>query len=109
MQKASELDNRSIGVQQYGYQPLYGKDLQNKRGIEGILLESVKGKEPADRLPAYQRKYTPITSYMKKLHDTRITHLYGNKMKAWDLRKIAEDRKTSSRTNYDYLNWECKW
>lgn len=82
MQKASELDNRSIGVQQYGYQPLYGKDLQNKRGIEGILLESVKGKEPADRLPAYQRKYTPITSYMKKLHDTRITHLYGNKMKA---------------------------
>jgi len=82
VQKANELDLRSQGVQKYGYQPLYGKDIENKRKIEGILLDQTKGKEPDKRLPEYKRKFTPITTYMKKLHDTRITHLYGNKMKA---------------------------
>jgi hypothetical protein len=69
---------RSQGVQKYGYQPLYGKDLENKRHVEGILLDQVKGRDPQDRLPAYKRKFTPITTYMKKLYDSRITHLYGN-------------------------------
>ena len=79
--RAYEFDNRANGVQKYGYQPLYSKDLQQKRNIEGILLSQVKGKDPVDRLPSYSRKFTPITTYMKKLHDARITHLYGNKMK----------------------------
>jgi hypothetical protein len=30
---------RSQGVQKYGYQPLFGKDLENKRKIEGILFD----------------------------------------------------------------------
>ena len=68
---------RSQGVQKYGYQPLYGQDLENKTKIEGILFDQVKGKEPEHRLPMYKRKFTPITSYMKKLHDCRITHLYA--------------------------------
>lgn len=80
-QKATELDLRSQGVQKYGYQPLYTKDLENKRNIDGIVLDTMKGKDPSKRLPEYKRKFTPITTYMKKLHDTRITHLYGNKMK----------------------------
>ena len=80
-QKATELDLRSQGVQKYGYQPLYGADMENKRVIDGILLDQMKGKEPHKRLPEYKHKFTPITTYMKKLHDTRITHLYGNKMK----------------------------
>lgn len=81
-QKANELDMRSQGVSRYGYQPYYKKDLENKRKIEGILFDQVQGREPENRLPAYKRKFTPITTYMKKLHDSRITHLYGNKMKA---------------------------
>ena len=64
----------------YGYQPLYDKDLENKRKIDGILFDQVKGKEPEQRLPMYKRKYTPITTFMKKCHDTRITHLYGGKI-----------------------------
>lgn len=80
-QKANELDMRSQGVHKYGYQPYYKKDLENKRKIEGILFDQVQGREPENRLPAYKRKFTPITTYMKKLHDSRITHLYGNKMK----------------------------
>ena len=73
---------RSQGVQKYGYQPLFGKDLECKRKVEGILFDQVKGKEPEYRLPQYKRKFTPITTYMKSLHDSRITHLYGNKMKS---------------------------
>ena len=68
-------------MEKFGYQPLYGKDLENKRNIEGILLDQVKGKDPSERLPEYKRKFTPITTYMKKLYDSRITHLYGNAIK----------------------------
>ena len=79
--KGCELDLRSSGIKQYGYQPLYDRDLEKKRNIENILLQQTIGKDPSDRLPGYKRKYTPITSYMKKLYDTRITHLYGSKLK----------------------------
>lgn len=79
LQKADELDKRCLGVQQYGYQPYFGKDLVNKRKIDGIILDQVKGREPENRLPEYKRKFTPITSYMKKLYDSRITHLYSSK------------------------------
>ena len=54
--------------------------LDKRREVDGILLESTKGKDPNERLPAYKRKYTQITQYVKQLHDTRVSHLYDNKM-----------------------------
>ena len=78
--KNYELDSRAIGIHSYGYQPMHDKHLDNKRKVDGIMLSHTSGKSPEERLPSYRKKYTPITSYMKSLHDTRITNLYGGKL-----------------------------
>lgn len=66
-QKNYEMDSRACGIQNYGVQPTVTKILEQKRAVDSVILESTKGKEPEARLPAYKRKFTPITQYMKKL------------------------------------------
>lgn len=78
--KNYELDSRANSINDFGYQPLLGETIDKKRKIDGILLEQTKGRSPEERLPLFKRKFTPITSYVKNLHDTRITHLYDNKL-----------------------------
>lgn len=78
--KNYELDSRAQGIQDFGYQPLFEGELDKRRNVDGILLDQTKGKHPEERLPAYRKKFTPITTYMKSLHDSRITQLYGGKM-----------------------------
>lgn len=57
-------------------QPTYDRSLEKKRLVDGIMLEHAKGKDPQDRLPAYKRKFTPITAYAKNQKDTRVTRLH---------------------------------
>lgn len=77
--KLYELDSRAQGIRKYGYQPLFEGDLEKKRRVEGILLDQTLGKSPEDRLPAYKKKYTPITTFVKSLHDCKVTSLHGGK------------------------------
>ena len=78
--KNYELDSRANSINDYGYQPLLNSAIDNKRKIDGIMLDQTKGRNPEERLPLYKRKFTPITSYVKQLHDTRISALYDNKL-----------------------------
>lgn len=77
--KLYELDSRAQGIRAYGYQPLFEGHLEKKRRVEGILLDQTLGKSPEDRLPAYKKKYTPITTFVKSLHDSKVTNLHGGK------------------------------
>ena len=77
--KNNEMDNRANSLNKYGYQPSYEREIIKKRKVEGIVFDSTQGKNPQERLPEYKRKFTPITTYMKKLYDCRVTHLYGIK------------------------------
>ena len=65
-------------------QPTVPKILEQKRAVDSVILESTKGKEPEARLPAYKRKFTPITQYMKKLQDTRIQQsMFGGQLRVF--------------------------
>ena len=70
--KNYEMDSRASGIQNFGVQPSVPNILEKKRALDKVVLETTKDKEPEARLPAYKRKFTPITHYMKKLQDTRI-------------------------------------
>ena len=61
------MDLRASGIQKFGIQQGVPKLLEKKRVTDAIYLEETRGKDPDSRLPAYKRKYTPITQYMKRL------------------------------------------
>lgn len=77
--KLYELDSRAAGMKKYGFQPLFETQLEKKARVEGILLDQTLGKSPEERLPAYKKKFTPITTFAKSLHDSKITNLDGNR------------------------------
>ena len=57
-------------MKDWGVQPFIGQHLTQKREIDDIFYTNVKGKSPVDRVPNYQKKFTPITTYMKSLKDS---------------------------------------
>jgi len=61
--KNYEIDSRAYGLKDYGVQPLMEKELKNKRAINGILMDQTRGKALEDRVPAFKKLYTPITTY----------------------------------------------
>ena len=75
--KNYELDSRAWGLKDYGYQPRFGNELKKHRDIDEIKFNSINGKEPEGRLPAYKKHFTPITTYAKSLHDSKVTKEYG--------------------------------
>ena len=72
--KNYELDSRAWGLKDYGCQPKFGNELKRHRDIDEIMYTSSHGKEPEKRLPAYKKHFTPITTYSKSLHDSKVTH-----------------------------------
>jgi hypothetical protein len=50
-----------------------GKELENKREINKILMDQTRGKSPEDRCPAFKKLYTPITTYQKSIIDAKVT------------------------------------
>ena len=68
--KNYELDSRAWSLKDWGVQPFIGQHLTQKREIDDIFYTNVKGKSPVDRVPNYQKKFTPITTYMKSLKDS---------------------------------------
>ena len=71
--KNYEIDSRAQGLKDYGVQPFMKTHLNKQKKINDILFDQLKGKSPEERLPQYKKNFTPITTYMKSIVDSRVT------------------------------------
>ena len=77
------MDQRAGSIENFGIQPQVKMIFEKNRAINRVILET-KGKEPEARIPSYKRKYQPITSYMKRLEDSRIQPaMFGGQMRVF--------------------------
>ena len=77
------MDSRAWGLKDYGFQPKVKKEFSQRRDIDEIMLSQTVGRHPEERLPAYKKKFTPITTYCKSLHDSQVTSTYGPSFSAF--------------------------
>lgn len=78
--KNYELDSRAWGLKDYGVQPYMQNQIATSRKIQKVLMTQIKGRSPDERLPQYKKNYTPITTYMKSIVDSRVTKEQGGKI-----------------------------
>lgn len=78
--KNYELDSRAWGLKDYGVQPYMQNQINTSRKIQKVLMTQIKGRSPEERLPQYKKNYTPITTYMKSIVDSRVTKEQGGKI-----------------------------
>lgn len=71
--KNYELDSRAWALKDFGVQPFINTQFEQSRRANQIQFDQIRGKSHDERVPAFKKNYTPITTYMKSLYDSRVT------------------------------------
>lgn len=80
--KNYELDSRTHGLKNLlNHETFYRNTIQKQRKVDEIMLQLNQQEEK--RKSYFAKNFTPITSYMKNLKDSKVTKDFGSSFMAF--------------------------